>query len=266
MKTTKTRRRQQVKGALANAIREAKTPSYSQVKEAKALARKLMGLPDMYTNNFLDKEHRELLKIARLLNEASQFLHYYSNVNTHLEIVTVHKKWLDSINAKIGASNDYRTHNTAFFLGIPELKPLELDSIRNIVKGLIVVLQCKRCNTYLLPSSRIECCEPCFKVLVEERATDMAKHIVAKKMFKLDLRRLDGKQYHAVINSKSMASEYKLALTKARKLEEASQSSPSPLFTKQTIRSSNPSRIEKGMNTTIHTYYVKPKRLEVSHK
>lgn len=240
MKSKKTRRRLQVKGALANAIREAKRPSYSQILEANALARKMMGIPDLYSNNFLDKQHKQLIKIARLINEAGKFIHFYSMARPSDMLVSVHKKWLDRINSQIEASNDYRIHNQAFFLGVPKLKTLDLDSIRKTIKTLVVVLQCKQCSKYLLPSSRMECCENCLEVLVEERATDMAKNVVANAMFSRDTRYLNGREYHAVINSKAMASEYKLALTKARKLEEASQSSSSLSFsTKQSNKSSH---------------------------
>tara|TARA_Y100001951_G_C11257759_1_gene250514 strand:+ start:93 stop:896 length:804 start_codon:yes stop_codon:yes gene_type:complete len=267
MKSKKTRRRNVVKGALANAIQEATRPSYSQVQEAKALARKMMGIPDLYSNNFLDKQHRQLIKIARLINEAGKFIHFYSMARPSNMIVGVHKKWLDRINSQIEASNDYRTHNQAFFLGIPKLKTLEIDSIRKTIKTLVVVLQCKQCSKYLLPSSRMECCENCLEVLVQERATEMAKEVVAKAMFSKDTRYLTKNEYQAVIDSKTIASEYKLALNKARKLEEASQTSSSPSFySKDHLKSSTPSRIEKGMNENIHTYYAKPKRLEVSHR
>ena len=78
MKTKKTTRRLQVKNALANAIREAKTPTYSQIVEAKALARKLMGIPDLYSEKYLNKERKHLMKLSRIVSECAQFITFYS--------------------------------------------------------------------------------------------------------------------------------------------------------------------------------------------
>ena len=48
-------RRQAKKGALRRAIYDAQRPSYSQVVEAKALARKLMGIPDLHSKAYASK-------------------------------------------------------------------------------------------------------------------------------------------------------------------------------------------------------------------
>ena len=70
-------RRQAKKGELARAISEAKRPSYSQVVEAKALARKLMGIPDLHSINYANKERRAVLRITRLISSVAIAIEKY---------------------------------------------------------------------------------------------------------------------------------------------------------------------------------------------
>ena len=241
MKTKRTSRRRQVKHALANAIREASSPTYSQVREAKALARKLMGMPDLYSEKYLDKERRHLMKIARIVSDCAQFITFYSEERGAL--VAVHKKWLKKINASIEAANEYRKVNNFFFLGIPELKTLELDTISKSIKGLVVVLQCKTCNKYLSNRTerRHERCEECLDIHIES----MAKELVRKS-----------KQL-------TMAK----ALIKARKLEESLSSSPPSLssYRLNPYNSTN-TRGRMDMKHKNIANMQMPKRQEVSHR
>tara|TARA_Y100001949_G_scaffold174518_1_gene182134 strand:- start:1053 stop:1778 length:726 start_codon:yes stop_codon:yes gene_type:complete len=239
MKTKKTTRRLQVKNALANAIREAKTPTYSQIVEAKALARKLMGIPDLYSEKYLNKERKHLMKLSRIVSECAQFITFYSEDRGAL--VSVHKNWLVKINSSIEAANDYRKTNNFFFLGIPQLKTLELDTITKSIKNLVVVLQCKTCNSYL--SNRVERkherCEECFEIRIESEAKNLMR--------------------------KSKGLTMPRALIKARKIEDSLSSSLS--FTNQlNPYSSTNTRGRMDMKHKNSYANVMPMRQEVSHK
>ena len=240
MKTKKTTRRLQVKNALANAIREAKTPTYSQIREAKALARKLMGMPDLYSEKYLDKERKHLMKLARIVSECAQFITFYSEERG--AIVAVHKNWLAKINSSIEAANDYRKTNNFFFLGIPELKTLDFDTITSSIKGLVVVLQCKTCSCYL--SNRVERrherCEECFDIHIESKAKNLMRE--NKQLTKAR------------------------ALIKARKIEDSQSSSLSFSTNQLNPCSSTNTRGRMDMKHKNSYANVMPTRQEVSHK
>ena len=241
MKTRKTNRRRTEKHALANAIREASSPTYSQVREAKALARKLMGMPDLHSEKYLDKERKHLMKLARIVREAAQFITFYSEERG--AIVSVHKKWLKKINSSIEAANDYRATNNFFFLGIPQLKTLELDTISSSIKGLVVVLQCKTCSKYLSnrKERRHERCEECLDLHIES----MAKNLM----------------------SKSKGLTMPRALIKARKIEESLSSSPLSLSTNElNPYNSTNTRGRMDMKYKTKSNMQMPKRQEVSHR
>ena len=231
----------QVKNALANAIREATSPTYSQIVEAKALARKLMGLPDLYSEKYLNKERRHLKKLSRIVSECAQFITFYSEDRG--AIIAVHKNWLHKINSSIEAANDYRKTNNFFFLGIPELKTLELDTISNSIKNLVVVLQCKTCSKYLSGrvEKRHERCEECFDIHIESKAKNLMR---------------ESKQLTIA-----------RALIKARKIEESLSSSPLSLSTNQlNPYSSTNTRGRMDMKHKNSYANVMPMRQEVSHK
>ena len=153
-------RRQTKKGALRRAIYDAQRPSYSQVVEAKALARKLMGLPDLHSKAYASKERKAVLRINKIVNNVAISIEGLSRKNWVL--VGVHKKWLTTINGKIEASNDYRKHNALLLLGIPEVQPIKWTDL-NKIKNLVVVLQCNLCNRYLSNSKerKAEMCSEC---------------------------------------------------------------------------------------------------------
>ena len=234
-------RRQAKKGALASAIHEAQRPSYSQVVEAKALARKLMGVPDMHSNSYANKERKAVLRINKIVNHVAIQIESLSRKNWIL--VGVHKKWLTSINKKIEATNEYRQQNALLLTGIPKVLPISWTDLHKI-KSLIVVLQCKLCNRYLSNSTerRHESCEPCFVVLVEQEARKLVR---------------DSKQ------PLTMAK----ALIKARKIVDSRSTSP-PSFSTNELNpcSSTNTRGRMDMTTTTYPNMQMPKRQEVSHK
>ena len=204
-------RRQAKKGELARAISEAKRPSYSQVVEAKALARKLMGIPDLHSINYANKERKAVLRITRLISSVAIAIEKYSRQDWVL--VGVHKTWLNTINRKIEASNEYRKTNNLLLHGIPEVLPIRWSDLYKI-RSLIVVLQCRLCKSYLSNSKerRAEACSTCLPIIIDTRAKQLVR------------------------TSKTPLSMAK-ALIKARKLEEAHSSTPPSFSTKRHLMS-----------------------------
>ena len=251
----------QVKHALANAIREASSPTYSQIREAKALARKLMGMPDLYSEKYLDKERKHLMKLARIVSECARFITFYSEERG--AIVTVHKNWLKKINSSIEAANDYRKTNNFFFLGIPELKTLDFSTINNSIRGLVVVLQCKTCNSYL--SNRFERkherCEECFELAVKERYKKLLRELVLRTP---QLKALRGEGEYQAFNRNRKT--YEKCMSKARKIEESLSSSLSFSTNQLNPYSSTNTRGRMDMKNKNSYANVMPTRQEVSHK
>ena len=198
-------RRQAKKGELARAISEAKRPSYSQVVEAKALARKLMGIPDLHSINYANKERKAVLRITRLISSVAIAIEKYSRQDWVL--VGVHKTWLNSINRKIEASNEYRKTNGLLLHGIPEVLPIRWSDLYKI-RSLVVVLQCRLCKSYLSNSKerRAEACSTCLPIIIDTHAKQLVR------------------------TSKTPLTMAK-ALIKARKLEETHSSTPTSFST-----------------------------------
>ena len=231
-------RRQAKKGELARAISEAKRPSYSQVVEAKALARKLMGIPDLHSINYANKERKAVLRITRLISSVAIAIEKYSRQDWVL--VGVHKTWLNSINRKIEASNEYRKTNGLLLHGIPEVLPIRWSDLYKI-RSLVVVLQCRLCKSYLSNSRerRAEACSTCLPILIDTHAKQLVR------------------------TSKTPLTMAK-ALIKARKLEETYSSNPPSFSTHRHLTSNNPhnsstSSTRGGMDMT-HNIIAKCKR------
>ena len=231
-------RRQAKKGELARAISEAKRPSYSQVVEAKALARKLMGIPDLHSINYANKERKAVLRITRLISSVAIAIEKYSRQDWVL--VGVHKTWLNSINRKIEASNEYRKRNNLLLHGIPEVLPIRWSDLYKI-RSLVVVLQCRLCKSYLSNSRerRAEACSTCLPILIDTHA----KQLVRTSKTPLTMAR---------------------ALIKARKLEETYSSNPPSFSTHRHLTCNNPhnssiSSTRGGMDMT-HNIIAKCKR------
>ena len=231
-------RRQAKKGELARAISEAKRPSYSQVVEAKALARKLMGIPDLHSINYANKERKAVLRITRLISSVAIAIEKYSRQDWVL--VGVHKTWLNSINRKIEASNEYRKTNNLLLHGIPEVLPIRWSDLYKI-RRLVVVLQCRLCKSYLSNSKerRAEACSTCLPIIIDTTAKQLVR------------------------TSKTPLTMAK-ALIKARKLEETHSSTPTSFSTHRLLTCNNPhnssiSSTRGGMDMT-HNIISKCKR------
>ena len=234
-------RRQAKKGELARAISEAKRPSYSQVVEAKALARKLMGIPDLHSINYANKERKAVLRITRLISSVAIAIEKYSRQDWVL--VGVHKTWLNSINRKIEASNEYRKRNNLLLHGIPEVLPIRWSDLYKI-RSLVVVLQCRLCKCYLSNSRerRAEACSTCLPIIIETTAKSIVRMSTRNK------------------TPLTMAK----ALIKARKLEETYSSNPPSFSTHRHLTCNNPhnssiSSTRGGMDMT-HNIIAKCKR------
>lgn len=225
-------RRQAKKGELARAISEAKRPSYSQVVEAKALARKLMGIPDLHSINYANKERKAVLRITRLISSVAIAIEKYSRQDWVL--VGVHKTWLNSINRKIEASNEYRKRNNLLLHGIPEVLPIRWSDLYKI-RSLVVVLQCRLCKSYLSNSRerRAEACSTCLPILIDTTAKQLVR------------------------TSKTPLSMAK-ALIKARKLEETYSSNP-PSFSSNGLNPCSSTNTRDRMDMT-HNIIAKCKR------
>ena len=226
-------RRQAKKGELARAISEAKRPSYSQVVEAKALARKLMGIPDLHSINYANKERKAVVRITRLISSVAIAIEKYSRQDWVL--VGVHKTWLNSINRKIEATNEYRKTNGLLLHGIPEVLPIRWSDLYKI-RSLIVVLQCRLCKCYLSNSRerRAEACSTCLPIIIDTTAKQLVR------------------------TSKTPLSMAK-ALTKARKLEETYSSTPTS-FSTNDFNPYNSTNTRGRMDMTTHNIIAKCKR------
>ena len=225
-------RRQAKKGELARAISEAKRPSYSQVGEAKALARKLMGIPDLHSINYANKERKAVLRITRLISSVAIAIEKYSRQDWVL--VGVHKTWLNSINRKIEASNEYRKTNNLLLHGIPEVLPIRWSDLYKI-RRLVVVLQCRLCKSYLSNSKerRAEACSTCLPIIIDTTAKQLVR------------------------TSKTPLTMAK-ALIKARKLEETYSSNP-PSFSSNGLNPCSSTNTRDRMDMT-HNIIAKCKR------
>ena len=225
-------RRQAKKGELARAISEAQRPSYSQVVEAKALARKLMGIPDLQSSNYANKERKAVLRITRSISSVAIAIEKYSRQDWVL--VGVHKTWLNSINRKIEASNEYRKTNNLLLHGIPEVLPIRWSDLYKI-RSLVVVLQCRLCKSYLSNSRerRAEACSTCLPILIDTTAKQLVR------------------------TSKTPLSMAK-ALIKARKLEETYSSNP-PSFSSNGLNPCSSTNTRDRMDMT-HNIIAKCKR------
>ena len=271
MKNRKTsRRRASDKHALSSAINEATRPSYSELKTARELAHKLMGVPEMHSNNYVNKERRAVLDIAKIMHDLAMYLEYHSRLQSGTDIHVLRKNALDRINASIESSNEYRQHNQLLLLGIPKLKTITLDTITNSIRCVVVVLECRRCSGYLTTSTEKseEMCEICSDELLEHECLMVARDDLAMQMFKRKYYNLSKEQLNA-FHQKSLTSikaKHTKALTKARKSRRSNSSTPSFSSKQLNPYSSINSRGRMDMNNNIIANMQRQQRLEVSHK
>lgn len=274
MKNRRTsRRRASDKHALRSAINEATRPSYSELKTARELAHKLMGIPEMHSINYVNKERRAVLDIAKIMHDLATYLEYHSRLESGTDIHVLRKNALDRINASIESSNEYRQHNQLLLLGIPKLQTITLDTITNSIRCVVVVLECRRCSGYLTTSTEKseEMCEICSDELLEHEAFNNARDDLAMQMFKRKYYNLSKEQLNAFHQTKghtltSIKAKHTKALTKARKSRRSNSSTPSFYSKQLNPYSSINSRGRMDMNNKNIANMQRQQRLEVCHK
>lgn len=93
-------------------------------------AKKLMGIPNLESENWTDRQRSLVKRNLKIANRIAKFLSKYDA--SQGDIIVAKKRFFDSINKQIDASNDYRKHNGLLLLDIPEITPIDMDKLESI--------------------------------------------------------------------------------------------------------------------------------------
>lgn len=98
--------------------------------EAKAEARKLMGIPDLQSNEYVRRYRTYFTNLNLLVRKVSELIATIRTGNVTI-ISMVDKKQLSDINTRIAALNEYRIQNPLLFAKMPELATLSIKELES---------------------------------------------------------------------------------------------------------------------------------------